>query len=178
MEWVLVERPGYSGKKRDEKHRNWDEKYGEDNWRISWTFNDQIITKEVAYQLYEDGYYHDSFNRQDLWLELTKTAKDVYDLEPRDAESGLDYLIQKGNATHLQDISIRRVILRRGWRFKGDELVRIRGHKTYWGKNLSPGKVPFHLPRLIIEPHLESWWNLNSVEDFYQSNKILEIKKE
>lgn len=176
MEWIILERPGYTGKKKSEKHAKWNAEYGENNWRLMWAWNGQIITPEFTYQLYEDGYYTDSFRREKLWVELIKKAKDIYDLEPRDIESGLDYLVQKGIATHLQDIAIRRVVSRRGWNFEGNELIQIRSADKYWSQ-LNPGNVPFHLPELIVEPHLTGWWKDNSVEDFYQSNKILQIKK-
>jgi len=65
---------------------------------------------------------------------------------------------------------------RRGWSFQGDKLVQIRKHSEYWGRNLSPGKVLFHLPQLIAVPHLVGWWDHNSIEDYYQSNKVLQIK--
>ncbi len=177
MVWRIVARPGYSGKKKYERHANWDKKYGKDNWRTVWKWNGAIITRESAYQLYEDGYYHDSFNHEKTWQELLNVARDVYDLESKDTESGLDYLIQNGIATHLQDISIRRVLLRRGWNFHGEELVKIRGHEEYWGNLFSPGKIPFHLPDLIESAHIEGWWDYNSIEDFYQSNKVLQVKE-
>jgi len=79
-------------------------------------------------------------------------------------------------ATHLQDIAIRRVVERRDWKFHGSELVQIRGDTTLWGSRLDPGKVPFHRPELIVSPPLVSWWNKNSIEDFYQSNKFLQVK--
>ena len=115
--------------------------------------------------------------KEELWRELTSTASEVFDIDIGDLESGLDYLIQNGSATHLQDISIRRVVLRRGWQFEGSELVQIRSHKDYFGKKLSPGKVPFHKPELIVVPHLKKWWDENSIEDWYQSNKILQIRE-
>jgi hypothetical protein len=177
MEWLTVGRPGFSGRDRDKRHAGYNEEYGEGNWRIMWVWNNQIIPKYFAYQLYEDGYYADSFNREDVWQELLRTARNVYDIEPRDVESGLDYLVQKGTATHLQDISIRRVVQRRGWSFQGKKLVQVRKHGTYWGNLFSPGRVMFHLPQLIEVPHLEGWWAYNSIEDFYQSNKILQVKE-
>jgi len=176
MTWITTERPGYFGKKRDEFYRLSDEKFGKENWRIMWQWNGGTIPFIVACQLYEDGYYADSFRRESLWKELASVAKNVYDHQESDVQSGLDYLIQSGDATHLQDIAIRRVMLRRGYNFEGDALVQIRGRAGYWGQNLSPGKVPFHLPELIISPHLENWWSYNSIEDFWQSNKILQIK--
>jgi hypothetical protein len=175
--WKTLERPGYFGKKRDEIFRQYSEKYGADGWRTMWQWNGEIVPWLVACHIYEDGYYADSFKREDLWRELSHTAKDVYDYNPADVESGLDYTVQKGIATHLQDISIRRVVMRRGWKFEGDKLVQIRSHSEYWGENLSPGRVEFHLPELIIAPHIESWWDNNSIEDFYQSNKIIQVKE-
>ena len=109
---------------------------------------------------------------------MISTAREVYDYEPDDVNSGLDYMVQNGTATHLQDIAIRNVVLRRGWQFKGRELVQIRSHSTYWGKKLSPGKVRFHRPDLIVNPHLEGWWEPNSIEDFWQSNKALQVRVE
>lgn len=41
---------------------------------------------------------------------------------------------------------------------------------------LSPGQIPFHFPEKIIQPQLEGWWEKDTVESFYQSNKILQIK--
>jgi hypothetical protein len=177
MDWETIERPGYFGKKKNEIHSQYNSMYGKDKWRIMWQWNSGTIPFIAACQIYEDGYYADSFRREDLWKELSSVAYDVYDHEKSDVESGLDYLVQNGNATHLQDISVRRVFLRRGFRFEGDRLVQIRSHAEYFGEKLSPGKVQFHLPDLIIEPHLKNWWDYNSIEDFWQSNKVLQIRK-
>jgi hypothetical protein len=177
MEWISSERPGQYGKKRDEIFREYNNRYGPGNWRVMWQWGPSVVQFEVSCQLYEDAYYSDSFKRDGLWKELIGSAEDVYDHEESDTESGLEYLVQKGSAIHLQDIAVRRVVLRRGWEFSGDRLIQIRSHKEYWGQNLSPGKVPFHLPDMIVVPHLRSWWNPDSVEDFYQSNKVLQIKK-
>jgi len=176
MEWEIVERPGFFGKKRDEIFRQYDEKFGKDNWRIAWQWNREIIPFIAACRVYEEGYYFDSFKRENLWIELAAAARDVYDHQESDVESGLDYLVQKGIATHLQDIAIRNVMSRREFKFKGDRLIQIRSHSEYWGQNLSPGKVPCHMSELIVVPHLKGWWDNNSVEDFYQSNKVLQKK--
>lgn len=177
MNWETIERPGFFGKRKNEITELYNEKYGEDNWRIVWDWNQETVPFLFACHLYEDGYFNDSFKREGLWKELVSAAKDVYDHQESDIESGLDYLVQKGNATHLQDISIRRVVLRRGWKFEGSKLVQVRGHYDYWGQNLSPGKVKFHLQDLIEKPQLAGWWDKDSIEDFYQSNKLLQIKK-
>jgi hypothetical protein len=177
MNWKIIDRPGYAGRKKHKLREMYDNTYGPENWRIAWQWRDDLIDNVLAYQIYEDGYYHDSFVREELWRELISAASEVYDIEEADVASGLDYLIQDGSATHLQDIAIRRVVFRRGWQFEGDELVQIRSHKDYFGKNLSPGKVSFHRLEQIVIPHLKGWWNENSIEDWYQSNKVLQIKE-
>jgi hypothetical protein len=104
-------------------------------------------------------------------------ASEVYDHELRDIESGLDYLVQKGSATHIQDIAIRNVAFKRGYKFRGKEPVQIHSKKSFYGSELTPGVVPFHEPELIKKPHVVGWWKKDSVEDFYQSNKTLQVRK-
>ena len=58
----------------------------------------------------------------------------------------------------------------------GKELVRIRNHEEKFGKLLSPGRIPFHLLDLIVQPALEGWWNEGSVEQWYQSAKVLQAR--
>ena len=173
--WVAIERPGYSGNRRDERIRTYNDRYGIGNWRLVWQWGSDRIDQPLTCQLYEDAYYADSFNREGLWRELQRTAREVYDHTEADIASGLDYRIQTGSATHLQDIAIRRVFFRRGWPFQGTELVQIRS-KAGWGKHLSPGKVSFHLPEMIAQPPISGWWDAASIEDFYQSNKLLETR--
>ena len=93
-------------------------------------------------------------------------------------DSGFDYAKQETGRTHLQDIAIRRCLLRLDMQFEGTELVRIRQEK---GTNplsmiLSPGRVPFHKPELIEKPQTVSWWHKDTVESWYQNNKYLQIK--
>jgi hypothetical protein len=175
MPWRAIERPGQLGKKRDTVLKGYDERYGKENWRLVWNWEGDVVPFSVACMIYEDGYYADSFKREELWKELASVAKDVYDQRESDIKSDLDYAVQKGPASHLQDISIRRVMKRRNWKFEGTELIQIRSHNKYWGGKLSPGRVPFHMPEQITEPHLEGGWNQNSIEDFYQSNKVLQV---
>jgi len=173
MKWKIVGRPGYFGHKRNEIISDFDNKYGKGNWRIVWKWKDNIIPFKLACQLYEDAYYNDSFTREGIWYELRKKAKNVYDHEESDIDSEYNYELQKGTATHIQDIAVRRVFLRRGWNFQGEGLIQIRGISD-WGRKFSPGKIPFHLPNLISKPHLKGWWKTDSIEDFYQSNKLLQ----
>lgn len=175
MIWRTIYRPGVFGSKKDDIIKSYDAEYGKRRWRVAWQWGDDIIERGMAYQIYEDSYYYDSFIRCDLWERLRNTAAEVYDYDVSDVKSGLDYMIQTG-PTHLQDISIRRVFLRRGWRFGGDELMQIRSSSKDLGRDLSPGKVDFHMPEMIVKPHMNSWWNYDSIEDFYQSGKVLQVR--
>ena len=175
--WKTIKRPGAFGKERDQIYKEFNKKYGKGNWRIVWQWGRGVIPWLMACQIYEDAYWLDSFKREKLWKKLISWAKNVYDYAKSNVKSGFDYSVQECPATHLQDISIRRVVLKRGWKFRGEKLIQIRSADVYWGDKLGPGRVPFHLPKLIKRPHLKGWWDANSVEDFYQSNKLLQIRR-
>ena len=181
MEWKTVERPGYFGKKRDEIIASFDKKYGESRWRLMYSFGDCVIPREIAIQVYEDGYY-EFLRKEKTTLEwLISTASEVYDTAPSNVESGFDYKIQETPNNHLHDVAIRRAVARLGEKFRGDHLVHVRWTDSE-GFRLSPGIIPFHLPHLIFQGEINSysgkkpWWRANTVEDFYQRNKILQVK--
>ena len=64
--------------------------------------------------------------------------------------------------------------------FRGKDLLQIRDsvgtHPL--SMTLSPGKVPFHRPDLMLPPFErpthELWYDLDSAEAFYQFNKYLQ----
>ncbi|MFC1696896.1 hypothetical protein ACFL1H_01060 [Nanoarchaeota archaeon] len=176
--WVYERAVGrYFGRGKDKRFRQFDEEFGEKCWRLRHQFGAFFLDFEQACKVYEDAYLLDSFKREDKWLELMRKALQVYDISKKDIESGLDYTIQNAHATHIQDITVRNVFFRRGWEFEGKELVQIRGHNTYGGRNFSPGIVEFHLPDLILDTDMQckTWWEEGSVEDWYQKNKIIEV---
>ncbi len=177
MTWRTIERPGVFATRKAEILRQYDSQFGVDNWRISHCYGDQFLGFIDVCHLFEEAYLKDSFSREDLWLSLGQTAKEVYDIDESDINSGLDYLVQNNIATHIQDIAIRNVFQKRDWTFQGNELVQIRGSARPFGVKLTPGRVPFHQPEYIVFPHLEGWWDVDSVEDFYQSNKVLQIRE-
>jgi len=173
--WRDSRRPGYVGGNKANAVRQLTERYGKGRWRIVWAWREGYIDRDEAIRHYEDAYVHflDANNETLEWL-LTN-ASDVYDISPRDVQSGLNYAIQQEKATHLQDIAIRRAVMRLGKEFVGDRLIQVR-HLRGEGQRYNPGLVPFHMPELIVKPHLPGWWNEASIEDFYQSNKRLQIR--
>ncbi len=173
--WKVGPRPGYFGKKRDSKHEEFDRTYGAGNWKLAHIWAGKPIDWLVACAIYEDAYYEFFKSDPGVLDDLINRASDVYDNNVSNVASGLDYTIQENDSTHLQDIAIRRSVIRLGKTFSGDHLVEIRS-KNSEGGHLSPGNVPFHMPEHIERPLLEGWWKPHSIEDFYQSNKHLLLK--
>lgn len=177
--WRTIERPGYLGKHRNEKFKEWNEKYGEGNWRLVWKVSETFVDLLGVCTLYEDAYFEFLKNNPEILQQLINEASNVYDDEPSNVNSGFDYTKQETPRTHLQDIAIRRSLIRMGLWFRGKELIRIRQEKGTHplSMTLSPGRVPFHRPELIEKPEIERWWHPGTVESFYQSNRFLQIKE-
>ena len=176
--WTSVERPGYLGKHREEKYAEWNKLYGEDNWRLAWKVGKLFVDKAGAYVLYEEAYFR-FFEKNMCYANwLLKDACEVYDDEVSNVDSGFDYHMQETKRTHLQDIAIRRCLLRLNMWFEGTELVRIRQEKGTHPLSviLSPGRVPYHMPETIVPPESVSWWHSGTVESWCQNNKYLQVK--
>ena len=181
MTWKIVERPGYFGKKRDELHNQWDDEFGEGEWRLAYQLGGVIVPREMGIQIYEDGYY-EFFRKNPEELErIISDASDVYDTAPTNVQSGFDYSIQETPNNHLHDIAIRRVVARLGRWFKGDSLMEVRWKKSK-GFDYNPGIVLFHRPDLIVPGEIKDyggkgiWWGKDTIEDFYQRNKVLQVR--
>ncbi len=172
-----MQEASYAGSKKKQIREGYEQRFGEENWSKGHYYDEKILSRDETYSVYEDGYFHFLNDNQDILEWLVTTACEVYDIAPSNVDSGLDYSVQECKATHLQDISVRRVMKRLGKEFQGDHLVQIRGH-TSEGYILNPGKVPFHKPELILHSDRKSWWDKDSIEDFYQSNKALLVNPE
>ncbi|MFF0314267.1 hypothetical protein ACFYPH_06405 [Micromonospora sp. NPDC005252] len=155
----------------------WDEQFGPGRWRLAWRIGPVSHPWPGALALYEDAYFRRLVADPELRRTLLTGARNVYDVSVDDVESGLDYTCQRPGAQHLQDIAVRRVLVRLGIWFEGVDLVRLRRRDT---NDLSPGAcldsgaVRFHRPDLIVQPVLTGWWDTDSIEAFYQSNKYLQ----
>lgn len=186
-EWQQLndESTGYLGEKRNYEYGLRNQKYGKGNWAMGWLCGGNVLEYEEVCQLYEDAYYEYLKFRPELVDYLVANASDVYDDEEANVQSGTDYSKRGKIRTHIQDIAIRRSMMRLGKSFEGDRIIQIRDKmgKDPISKTLSPGQVPFHRLDLITTPsnlefvHRKRWWLLGSVEDFYQRNKRIFIKK-
>jgi hypothetical protein len=178
IDWRTISRPGYFGRHREAHQGAFDELYGVGRWRLAWRFGELYIDRAAMSLIYEDAYYTYLFAHQDVLNQLCAEGRDVYDDAITNTASGLDYSAQETERTHVQDIAIRRAMVRLGRSFSGTELIQIRhSDGTHpLSLTLSPGKVPFHRPELICQPQLDGWWDDGSVESFYQSNKYLQAR--
>ncbi|HOX30064.1 MAG TPA: hypothetical protein P5080_01355 [Candidatus Paceibacterota bacterium] len=177
--WITIATPGYLGAERDVRYKEWDEIYGEGNWRLVWVVNKTLVDFLGACALYEDAYYHFLKKNSAIVKKLVYDARDIYDDAPSNVESRFDYNHQETGRTHIQDIAIRRCMVRMGLWFMGNDLIQIRSSgkdEQVLGNILSPGNVPFHMPYLISEFELSGWWKPKSVESFYQSNRLFQIR--
>ena len=182
MFWKTIEesqgRPGYLGKRKAEKHTQWNNLYGKGDWRLVWKYGTRNLNFVPACQVYEQAYFIYLKENPDILGELLAVASDVYDDAVSNVYSGFDYTKQETNRTHIQDISIRHVVHKLGRKFEGDRLIQIRHDRGEHplSMTLSPGIVPFHEKEKIIRPWLTGWWEPGTVECFYQSNRILQVK--
>lgn len=165
--------------------------HGLELWRIAWEVNGHTLERPEALQLYEDAYYEHFRDKPDLLAWLTTNYADVYDTAPSNIQAKCKYEHQETESNHIHDIAIRRAVLRKGAKFTGTGVLEVRGN-TEGGRLLSPCKIPFHLPHLIYQGETlyqgkprdfiehPPWWDRrgvpNSVEKFYQQNKVLQVK--
>ena len=179
MSWeIVIRQPGQFGKKKTVHFKNYDQQFGVGNWRVAWDVSqrDCLPFIDMATLFYEEAYMAHLCLHPELWRDLCQEAVDIYDDHPTNVLSGLDYSIQQTDCTHVQDISIRRCLTRAGLPFVGNSLVQIRHHlaDNRWSLPLSPGIVEFHMPNLLPATRKIGWWNRGSVEDFYQSCKVIQ----
>ena len=173
--WKPDQRPGYLGRHRVEKIEEYDTRFGPEKWEFGWKVGGVFVPFDGACSLYEDAYFNFFEKNTDITNLLINQALDVYDFDESNVNSGLNYGAQEDPRIHLQDVAIRRSLIRMGLWFEGEKLIKIRQEEGSHplSMTLSPGRVPFHLPELIEKPELEKWWYPGTVESFYQSNRYV-----
>ena len=180
-QWVTVERPGYFGRRRDEKIAGYDAKYGKGNWRLAWKAPPRVEGLEfvdACIHFYEESYLR-YLERQPDDINFICSFGECIDNALSNIKSGTYYGKQESYSTHIQDIAIRNVLARLGRKFEGPptQILIIRSPDTN-GFRFGPGNIPFFTPQWIEQPSLcPSWARPGSVEDFWQSNKFLEKRE-
>ena len=172
-DWYPVERPGYFGKRRDQKIAALNEKYGTGNWKLAWKFGTDFYDFVPACRYFYERSYFEFFTKNRDALVVVCQFRECMDNAETNVNSGMDYSIQEAVSTHIQDIAVRNVLHLMGHKFtsQNDSLLVIRGEDSN-GQWLNPGHIPFFDQFEIGHPSLAPFWvKPHSVEDFWQSNK-------
>lgn len=173
---IAIARMGQIGRAKDKFIAGMNRIFGEGNWTIGYRYGSSMISREAALQLYEDSYVKFFQENRDVLNKLVKEASDVYDTYKTEVSSGTDWYNQTERSTHLQDIAIRRALIRLGEKFQGKRLRKVKsdGHLP----ELSPGNIPFLQPELVnrFKKVEKKWIKPNTIEDFWQNNKIFMVK--
>lgn len=180
----LVDRPGYFGRRRDEKVAALNAQYGEGKWRLIWLLGEANDPRSRRYDfiaacryLYERSYFEFLKERPED-IDFICSFGECIDNAPTNVGCGLDYSIQEAFSTHIQDIAIRNVLYLLKRKFEGppDKILVIRSQDSE-GYKFGPGNIPFLWPEAIHpETKVPRWANTGSVEDFWQSNKWIEAE--
>ena len=190
----IVDIPGYFGKHRRDKEQEYNEKYGVGNWEECWRFREDILTFDEAVSLYDLSYYNYLKENIEIAKMFAREYSDCYDNDISNTSSGFNH-DNKAIPRHIQDVSIRRAFreLRISWnKVDSKPLLQARSVDSN-GYILSPMIVSFVYPDAIIRSvetydvakikqsnlagPVKSWVRKNSVEEFWQANKVIIIKK-
>lgn len=118
MPWKVVERKiGRAGsrKRRESKQRDWDKKYGMDNWTIGYVIDGEFIEQQKALDtVYYESYKLHFLNHPSDLKELITLAKKLRNPHAQ-ATTGVD----------LQVPAIERYLLENNLRLQGNEVVDI-----------------------------------------------------
>jgi hypothetical protein len=187
--WITIGRPGYLGKNKDEQIAKWNSEYGEGNWRLAWQLASGVVLNyEQIFRHYVESYGDYFEHHLDEALYLTSCFSYAYDKDLISKEEAFDpfFLYNKpGRPNQFHNVALNFALeYLHGLEFKGREPIQVCEGKpgtdpNTWpaGWRWSPGRIPAVHPELIPKDSLSSWWQPGSIEDLYQSAKILQIKK-
>lgn len=160
MPWQVVERKiGRAGgeKRRAARQREWDDRYGADNWAVGYVLDGEFVSREEAletvyYASYEAHFREHPGDLQEL-IGLARSLRNPH----AEATTGVD----------LQVPAILTYLERNGLRLEGREVVDI---GTWQGRRSHPISVrlsPLQI-RCAVEPKL-------TLEEFWQSRKCIAV---
>jgi hypothetical protein len=160
MPWKVVERKiGRAGgeKQRHTRQRDWDRRYGADNWAVGYVIDGTFVLQEEALEsVYYASYEAHFRDHPDDLAELIGLARALRNPHA-EATTGVD----------LQVPAIMTYLERHGLSLRGREVVDI---GTWQGERSHPISVrlsPLQV-RCVLDPRL-------TLEEFWQSRKCLAV---
>lgn len=178
-QWIDVERPGYFGRRRDEKIAALNKAHGEGGWCLVWRCGGIDLEFVEACRAFYERSYFEWLRHRPADIDYACSFGECIDNSPTNVLSGFDYSKQEAFSTHIQDIALRNVLAKLNRKFEGspDKILVIRTIDSS-GIRFGPGNVPFFAPSLIEQPSKRPGWaGPLSVEDFWQSNKWLRVRQ-
>jgi hypothetical protein len=187
-EWKTEGHPGYLGKKKDEMYVKWNEKYGEGNWRLTnEAANGEIFSYEdIIWKIYVPGYVNHFLRKPADAVHITDNFSYAYDKDLCSREEAFDiYALynKEGHANQFHHVALNIALeYYLDFPFKGDRPLQVREGKPGTpdseqpeGFCWSPGRILCVKYDLIpVSP--QGWWMKGSIEDFYQSSKVLQAR--
>ena len=187
--WQTVERPGYQGKKKDEQIQRWNTDYGEGNWRIAWELKNRLTFnyEQVFYNFYVPGYMKHFLEHPEEAEMLTTQFSYAYDkdlISKTDAFDPYALFNKPGRPNQFHNVALNIALeWYMGMPFQGDRPIQVREGKpgtdvSEWpeGWQWSPGRIDAVRQDLIPENNIEGWWRPGTIEDVYQTAKVVQIK--
>lgn len=188
--WQVVEKPGYEGKRKDQNQLSRNQQYGEDNWRYSWQLADGQVLDYlgIIWKIYIPGYTKYFHQHPMEAARITDKYAYGYDIDLCTKEQAFDpYALYNvpGRPNQFHHVAFNMALeWGYGRAFRGNEPLQVRAGKPetdtktwpsgwYW----HPGRIPAPRPDLIPQPAIKGWWNPNSIEDVYQSAKVIEVRQ-
>lgn len=188
-EWLTIEHVGYQGENKDEHEKRWSGLYGRNNWRIIWRLsNGEEVDFDYMFERYVDGYEYFLRTNLDEAERLSQVAAYTYDKDIISRGQAFEPKALVGKAgivNQFHHVALNIALEDRvGIKFKGDQPIQVREGKPgtpveAWpvGWRFSPGRIACCQPELIPKVEIKGWWQENSIEDLYQSTKVLQIRK-
>lgn len=189
-EWRAVERPGYQGKRKDADIERWNREYGEDNWRLSWEIHEgeTVGFEGIFYRIYVPGYTRYFLLNPEDALFLTNNYSFAYDKEmiTREQAFAPHALYDKpGHPNQFHNVALNIALQDYlGLSFKGDRPIQVREGKPGTpeseqpeGWRWSPGRIPAVRSDSLPNGAIQGWWGAGSIEDVYQSAKVLQVRR-
>lgn len=187
--WISIGKPGYLGKNKDELVVLWNQKYGEGKWRLAWQLaSGEVLGYSDIFQLYVDSYTQYFETHLDEAYYLTENFAYAYDKDLVSKEESFNlyslYFLP-GRPNQFHHVALNHALeLRLFLEFKGVLPIQVREGNpgtdpNTWPKGWrwSPGRIPAIHSEQIPAGYPSSWWQAGSIEDLYQSAKILQITK-
>jgi len=189
--WKVIKRPGYFGSKKGEMENEWNQTYGLGNWRVSWvTAEGKHLSYEDIIDIYIDGYANYFIAHPDEAAYITSHFSYGFDLDFQTKKEAFDMyaLFEKpGKRNQFHQVAFNIALENRlQLPFRGKNPVQVRDAKPGTPENerplgwkWNPGVIPCPHPEQIptdIE-FVNPWWEKGSIEDFYQSTKVLEVRE-